>query len=97
MVRWSGVKVVGVVRVVSLDDVHSENIWLSWSKPANYREQLRFHAYDIRTNGGKWKKGGPGGPCGPDSPGGPGGPGGQSGQDNQPRLHSFRKYTIFMV
>ena len=48
-----------VVQVVSVDDMHSENLWFSWSKPSNYREKLRCHARDIRTkeraNGGKWK------------------------------------------
>ena len=39
------------VKVVSLDDVASENIWFSVSKPTNYRGKLKFHACDGRTNG----------------------------------------------
>ena len=27
---------VKVVRMISLDDMHSENIWFSWSIPSNY-------------------------------------------------------------
>ena len=26
-----------VVRIIRVDAMHSENIWLSWSKPSNYR------------------------------------------------------------
>ena len=37
---------VQVVRMIGLDDMHSENIWFSWSKPSNYRRKLRCHAYD---------------------------------------------------
>ena len=42
--------------MISLDDMHSENIWFSWSKPSNYRGKLRCHACDGggRTDG-KWK------------------------------------------
>ena len=43
------VEVVQVVRMISIDDVHSENIWFSWSKSSNYREKLRCHAHDGRT------------------------------------------------
>ena len=48
---------VQLVRMISLDDMHSENIWFSWSKSSNYQEKLRCHACDIRTHGGggKWK------------------------------------------
>ena len=41
--------------MTSPDDMHSENIWFSWSKPSNYHENLRCHACDERMNGGKWK------------------------------------------
>ena len=49
------VRVVGVnrmvfgvqeVQVVSLDDMHSEHIWFTWSKPSSYCEKLRCHACD---------------------------------------------------
>ena len=30
------VQVVQVVKVVGLDYMHSENIWLIWSKPSDY-------------------------------------------------------------
>ena len=53
------VQVVRVVRTISLDDMHSENIWFSCYKPSKYREKLIRHACDGgRTNGqmnGKWK------------------------------------------
>ena len=50
------VQVVRVVRRIGLDDMHSENIWFSGSKPSNYRRKLRCHARDRRTDGGgKWK------------------------------------------
>ena len=51
------VQVVGIVRTISLDDMHSENIWFSSYKPSKYREKLLCHACDgERTNGGgKWK------------------------------------------
>ena len=29
-------QVVQVLTVVSLDDIHSENIWFTWSKPSDY-------------------------------------------------------------
>ena len=32
--------------MISLEDMHSENMWFSWSKPSNYREKLRYHACD---------------------------------------------------
>ena len=35
VLRWSGDQVVRMVRVVSLDDMLSENIWLSCSKSSN--------------------------------------------------------------
>ena len=41
--------------MITLDDMHSENIWFSWSKPSNYHEKLRCHACDEQMNGGKWK------------------------------------------
>ena len=41
---------VSVVRMISQDDVHSENIWLSWSKASSYQEKLRCHACDGRTD-----------------------------------------------
>ena len=31
-------------------DMHSENIWFSGSKPSNYREKLRCHTRDGRTD-----------------------------------------------
>ena len=38
------------------DELHSENVCISWSKPSNYQEGLRCHAPENgRTNGGKWK------------------------------------------
>ena len=50
---------VQVVRMISIDEMHSENIRFSWSKSSNYQEKLRCHACDIRTHGGggKWKIG----------------------------------------
>ena len=45
------VQVVQVVQVVSVDDIYSENIWFSGSKPSEYRGKLRCHAHDIQTNG----------------------------------------------
>ena len=45
---------VQLARIISLDDMHSENIWFSWSKPSNYQEKLRCHACDKQTKG-KWK------------------------------------------
>ena len=44
--------------MISLDDVHSENIWFSWSKSSNYRGKLRCHACDERTDGRRTKDGG---------------------------------------
>ena len=49
------VQVVTLARTTSLDDMHSENIWFSWSKSSNYRGKLRCHACDGRTNGGRRK------------------------------------------
>ena len=47
------VQVVQVVKIISPDDMHSENIWFLWSKPSNYQEKLRCHARDIeRTEDG---------------------------------------------
>ena len=48
---------VQVVRIISIYDMNSENIWFSWSKQSNYRGKLRCHACDGggRTDGGKWK------------------------------------------
>ena len=43
------VQVVEVVTMISLDDMHSENIWFSWSNSSNYRGKLRCHARDIWT------------------------------------------------
>ena len=40
-----------VVRMISLDDMHSENIWFSWFRPSNYQEKFKCCACDIRTNG----------------------------------------------
>ena len=44
---------VRVVRIINLDDKHSENILFSWSKPSNYQEKVRCHdgQTDIRTDG----------------------------------------------
>ena len=48
------VQVVRVARTTSLDDMHSENIWFSWSKPFNYREKLICYAIEgRRANVGK--------------------------------------------
>ena len=47
------VQVIQVARMISLDDMHSENIWFSWSKPSNYRGKLRCHACDGRTEDGQ--------------------------------------------
>ena len=44
------VQVVQVVRTISLDDMHSENIWFSCYKPSKYQEKLICHAYDERTD-----------------------------------------------
>ena len=54
------VQVVRVARTTSLDDMHSENIWFSGSKPSNYRKKLICHACDGGTEeeeDGKWKIG----------------------------------------
>ena len=54
------IRVVRVVRMICLDDVRSENLWFSWSKPSNYREKLICHACDRGTEeeeDGKWKIG----------------------------------------
>ena len=37
-----------MVRIISPDDMHSENIWFSWYKLSNYQKQLRCHACDTR-------------------------------------------------
>ena len=50
------IQVVQVVRMISIDDMHSENIWFLWSKSSNYQDKLRYHACDGRTDG-KWKIG----------------------------------------
>ena len=53
------VQVIQVTRMISLDDMHSENKWFSWCKPSNYQGKLRSHARDEGTDGrtedGKWK------------------------------------------
>ena len=43
--RWS--------RIISLDDMHSENIWFSWSKASNYQEKAicQDGRMDTRTDG----------------------------------------------
>ena len=51
---------VQVVRMISIDDMHTEDIWFSWGKSSNHQEKLRCHARDERTDGrrtedGKWK------------------------------------------
>ena len=52
------VQVVEAVRMISLDDMHSENIWFTWCKSSNYRGKLRCHAYDGGGRmDGKWKIG----------------------------------------
>ena len=38
-------------KVVSLDDMHSANIWFLWSKPLDYWEKLRCHACNGHTDG----------------------------------------------
>ena len=40
------VQVVKAAQVVSLDDIHSESLWFTWSKPTDYSEKLRCHACD---------------------------------------------------
>ena len=56
---FQAVQVVSVVRMISLDDLHSENIWFSWFKPSNYQRKLRCHACDGQTKyGGRTKGGG---------------------------------------
>ena len=44
------VQVVQVVKIISPDDMHSENIWFLWSHPSNYQDKLRCHARDIQTH-----------------------------------------------
>ena len=51
------VQVVRVVRTISLDDMHSENIFFLWSKPSKYQVKLRCHACEGRRTDGKWKIG----------------------------------------
>ena len=41
--------------MISLDDMHSENILFSWSKSSTYRGKLRCHACDGGRTDGKWK------------------------------------------
>ena len=41
------IQVVQLVKGVSIDDMHSENIWYTWSKPSDYWEKLRI--VDIAT------------------------------------------------
>ena len=41
---------VQVVKMISLDEMHSENVCSSRSKPSNYQEKLRCHAFDERTD-----------------------------------------------
>ena len=48
-----GGQVVKVVRVATLDDMFSENIWFSCPKSSNNWEKLRCHACDILTKSGK--------------------------------------------
>ena len=45
------VKVVQVARMISLEPMHSENIWFKWSLPSNYQEKLRCHVCDKQTEG----------------------------------------------
>ena len=47
------VQVIQVIRMISLDDMHSENKWFSWCKPSNYRGKLRSHGRDEGTDGGR--------------------------------------------
>ena len=47
---FQAVQVVSVVRMISLDDLHSENIWFSWFRPSNYREKYRCHACNGRMD-----------------------------------------------
>ena len=51
------VEVIQVVKVVSLDDMHSGNIWFSGSKQSNYRERLRCHACDGGQTDGQTESG----------------------------------------
>ena len=41
--------------MISLDDMHSENMCFSWSKSLNYRGKLRYHACDERMEDGGWR------------------------------------------
>ena len=44
--------------MISIDYMHSENIWFSWSKSSNYPGKFRCHACDEpRTDRRKWKIG----------------------------------------
>ena len=50
------VRVVRVARTISLDDMHSENVWFLWSKPSNYQEKLRCHVCDGGRTDGRRRK-----------------------------------------
>ena len=51
------VQMVLVVRLISLDDMRLENIYLyiSLSEPSNYQEKKRSHACDTGTDREEWK------------------------------------------
>ena len=83
--------------MISLDDMHSENIWFKWLENGKWKTSDLVGPGDP---GGPGVPGGSGGPDGTSSPGGPGDsgdPGDQCSQDNQPRWRAFRKYMVFMV
>ena len=52
VVGWAGGQMAQVVRMISFDDMHSENIWFSWSKSPNYWEKTKydFHFYFVNRN-----------------------------------------------
>ena len=50
------VQVVRVARTICLSDMHSENIWFSWSKQSKCGENLIHHACDRGGwADGKWR------------------------------------------
>ena len=53
------VQVVHVVRRISLDDMHSENVWFEWL------ENVKWKTGGVVGPGDPGGPGGPGGPCGP--------------------------------
>ena len=66
------VPVIHVVRIISLDEMHSENTWFKWS------EKGKWKTGDLVGPG---DSGGPGVPDGSGGPGSPCDKGGQNGLD----------------